>query len=63
LSTQVAKAGSVDPITLPTLTASSLVVADVDTNLGRWLAGHVKPGTEAVAEATELRNITPHRRG
>jgi hypothetical protein len=39
------------------------MVAGVETNLGRWLAGHVKPGAEAVAEAIELRNITPHRRG
>jgi hypothetical protein len=58
-------AGSVDRITLPTLTDSngSPVVADVETTSGRWPAGHVKPGAEAVAEAIELRNITPHRRG
>jgi hypothetical protein len=51
-------AASVDPITLLTLTESSRspVAAGVDT-LGRWPAGDLQPGAEAVAEATELRNI------
>jgi hypothetical protein len=39
------------------------MVAGIETNLGSWLAGDVKLGAEAVAEATELPNLTAHRRG
>jgi hypothetical protein len=55
LSTRVAYRGCADPITLPILSQQP-VAAGVDTNLGRWLTGNVKPNAEAVTKATELLN-------